>query len=99
MLGLREFAEKANLSYNGVRRMALAGEIPCIRIGNRFKFAEDALEKAAVMQTAKRKEKAELHMDRDCIFENAKKHRSKCIDFNDYRKKLMNDLKERVKAK
>lgn len=97
LLGLKEFAERAGLSYNGVRRMALAGEIPCIRVGNRYKFAEDALEKAAIAQTEIRKEKAAIHKERERIFMSAKKQRrNKTFDFETFRKKTMQDLKARV---
>lgn len=96
MLGLKEFAERAGLSYNGVRRMALAGEIPCIRVGNRYKFAEDALEKAAIAQTEIRKEKAERNKERQCVLLNMKKPKSKTFDLEAFRKKTMQDLKARV---
>lgn len=95
MLGLKEFAKKSGLSYNGVRRMALTGEIPCIRIGNRYKFAEDALEVAAAKQTAQRQSEAEVQKEREKIMKSAKCSRTKKIDFETFRKNVMHQVIER----
>lgn len=95
MLGLKEFAEKAGLSYNGVRRMALAGEIPCIRIGNRYKFAEDALEVAAAKQTARRQSEAEMKKVKAERMYYAKCNRTKKFDLDEFRQKMMRQMRER----
>lgn len=93
MLGLKEFAKKSGLSYNGVRRMALAGEIPCIRIGNRYKFAENALEVAAATQTARRQSKVEVRKEK--TKEYSKYSRTKNFDFETFRKNVMHQVIER----
>lgn len=95
MLGLKEFAKKSGLSYNGVRRMALAGEIPCIRIGNRYKFAEDALEVAAAKQTAQRQSQVEAKKEREKIMQSTKCSRTKNFDFETFRKNVMHQVIER----
>lgn len=95
MLGLKEFAERAGLSYNGVRRMALAGEIPCIRIGNRYKFAEDALEVAAAKQTARRQSEAEMKKVKAERMHYTKCSRTKKFDLDEFRQKMMQQMRER----
>lgn len=95
MLGLREFAERSGLSYNGVRKMALAGEIPCIRIGNRYKFAENALEVAAATQTAQRQSQVEVKKEREKIMQSAKCSKGQKFDFTAFSRNMMRQMKER----
>lgn len=61
MLGIKELAASSGISYSSLRKMAIAGKIPCIKIGNRYKFADDVLEKVIQQQTQKRKEEVDLN--------------------------------------
>ncbi len=56
MLGIKELAAVSGIAYSSLRKMALAGKIPCIRIGNRYKFTDDVLEQVMHQQTKERRD-------------------------------------------
>ena len=51
LLSSREIAEYLNLEPVTVRRKAAKGEIPSIRIGNRFRFDQDQIDRWLLQQT------------------------------------------------